>query len=211
MFRKTPHILLCTLGIILGNLSIQAFAQNTNSNTLPPERTQGFLVPACIEENGDTIPYFNLRPVYVFKNVTLNSQEARRAYNRLVRDVKKTLPFAKIVSNTLIETYEYMETLPNDRARHKHLKRMEKELFNEFKPQLKQLTLPQGKLLLKLITRECGTDSYHLIDSFLGSFSATFWDSFARVIGASLKSEYDPNGKDALIERICLQVEQGSL
>lgn len=184
-------------------------AQIQDINKLPPEKAKGFLVPACIEANGDTIPYLTLPTLYVFRNLNFSNQEARMAYKRMVRDVKRTLPFAKLVSNTLIETYEYMETLPNDKARHRHLKKMEKELYQEYKPELKKLTLRQGKLLLKLITRECGTDSYHLIDSFLGGFSATFWDGFARIIGASLKADYNPDGEDALIERVCIEVEQG--
>lgn len=210
MPKRFSHILLlCIIGVFLSNYCIGATAQEMNK--LPPERAKGFLVPACIEANGDTIPFLTLPQVVIFKSLTFNTEESRRAYNKLVRDVKRTLPFAKLVSNTLLETYEYMETLPNDKARHKHLKRMEKELYKEYKPVLKKLTLSQGKLLLKLITRECGTDSYHLIDSFLGGFAATFWNSFANIFGASLKSDYDPEGADRIIERICQEVEQGSL
>ena len=131
------------------------------------------------------------------------------AYRRLVRDVKKALPYAKLVSATLMETYDYLETLPTEREKRRHIKQMEKDLLKEFTPQLKKLTLNQGKLLIKLIGRETGSSSYGLIDAYLGRFSAGFWNTMAGAFGASLKTDYDPEGKDALIERVCVMVERG--
>jgi hypothetical protein len=128
-----------------------------------------------------------------------------------VRDVKKTLPYAKLVYAILIETYEYIETLPNDRMREEHLKRMEKELFKEYKPELKKLTLSQGKLLIKLIDRECNQSSYALVSAYLGRLRAGFWNIFAGIFGASLKTRYDPHGEDALTERVVLLVERNAL
>ena len=125
--------------------------------------------------------------------------------------MKKTLPYAKLVYETLIETYEYIETLPTEKEQQEHLKRMEKELFAQYKPELKKMTLSQGKLLIKLIDRECNQSSYHLVKAFLGSFRAGFWNLFAGMFGASLKTEYDPIGKDALTERIVVLVESGAL
>ncbi|MGL5920185.1 MAG: DUF4294 domain-containing protein, partial [Bacteroidales bacterium] len=106
-------------------------------------------------ENGDTIPFVRLRPVYIFPPMVFKNQKQEIAYWRTVRDVKKTLPYAKLIYETLIETYQYMETLPSDKARTKHLKLMEKELFDTYKPVLKKLTFRQGKLLIKLVDREC--------------------------------------------------------
>ena len=77
---------------------------------------------------------------YILKFKFKNKREQAK-YNKLVRDVKRTLPYAKMVYDTLIETYEYMETLPNDKARQAHLKRMEKELFAQYKPELKKIIL----------------------------------------------------------------------
>ena len=111
----------------------------------------------------------------------------------------------------MIETYEYIETLPTEKEQQEHLKRMEKELFAQYKPELKKMTLSQGKLLIKLIDRECNQSSYHLVKAFLGSFRAGFWNLFAGMFGASLKTEYDPKGKDALTERIVVLVESGAL
>jgi hypothetical protein len=86
---------------------------------------------------------------------------------------------------------------------------MEKELFNQYKPELKKLTLTQGKLLIKLVDRECNQTSYNLVSAYLGKIRASFWNVFAGMFGASLKSKYDPKGKDATTERVVLLVERG--
>lgn len=170
----------------------------------PPKRLQVYKV-----SGRDTIPVVQLPPVYVYGKYRFKSKKEERAYDKLMRDVKKTYPYAKLVYNTLIETYEYMQTLPDDEARDKHLKRMEKELFKEYKPELKKLTFSQGKLLIKLIDRECNQSSYNLLKAYLGSFRAGFWNIFAGLFGASLKSEYKPEGEDRQIEIVVRMVEQG--
>jgi hypothetical protein len=166
--------------------------------------------PAMVE-GGDTVAIVQLREIIIYPPIRFKNKRAQASYDKLVRDVKRTLPYAKMVYHTLIETYEYMETLPNDKAREKHLKRMEKELFQEYKPDLKKLTLSQGKLLIKLIDRECNQSSYNILRAYLGSFRAGFWNIFAGVFGASLKAEYDPLGKDAATERVVIMVERGLL
>ena len=163
---------------------------------------------ATIEGN-DTIPIIFLKEIVVFPQLNFKNEKELQEYNRLVRDVKRTLPYAKLVYNTLIETYEYIETLPNDKAKDAHLKRMEKELFAQYKPELKKLTLSQGKLLIKLVDRECNQSSYQLVNAFLGKLRASFWNLFAGMLGASLKTEYDPRGKDAMTERVVILVERG--
>ena len=159
----------------------------------------------------DTIALYFLNEVLVYPPVTFNSNKERREYDKLVRDVKRTLPYAKLVFNTLIETYEYIETLPDEKSKDAHLKRMEKELFKQYKPELKKLTLTQGKLLLKLIDRECNQSSYHLVSAFLGKFRASFWNLFATMLGANMKTDYDPKGKDAMTERVARLVERGMI
>lgn len=164
---------------------------------------------AYIDENNDTIPIVRLRTVYAYPEVKFKNKKEQQQYTKLVRDVKRTLPYAKMIYDTLIETYEYMKTLPNDKARQDHLKRMEKELFKEYKPELKKLTFTQGKLLIKLVDRECNQSSYNLVKAYLGTFRASFWNLFAGMFGASLKTEYDPKGKDVLTERVVVLVENG--
>ena len=141
-----------------------------------------------------------------FKN-----ERQRKAYNRLVYNVKKVLPIAKEVNAAVIETYEYMETLPNKKAREEHIKYVEKSLKADYTPRLKKLTFSQGKLLIKLIYRETNSSSYQLVKAFLGNTKAVFYQSFAWMLGASLKKEYDPKGKDKLTERVVRLVESGQL
>jgi hypothetical protein len=179
-------------------------AQNSNAT---PGNVAGTVTYAVVE-NGDTIPIVHLREVIVFPKRFANKKEQQR-YDKLVRDVKRTLPYAKMVYYTLIETYEYIETLPTDKAKQQHLKRMEKELFKQYKPELKKLTISQGKLLIKLVDRECNQSSYNILRAYLGSFRAGFWNVFAGIFGASLKSEYNPRGSDALTEQVVLMVEKG--
>lgn len=155
------------------------------------------------------LPDVNVRANKTGRRLTT---EERQAYWRRIRDVKKTLPYAKYVSRTIIETYEYMETLP-EKERTKHLKRVEKELKTEMEPQMRKLTLSQGKILIKLINRQCGSSSYELVKSFLGGWKAFWWNAFARFVGANLKSEYKPqeDEDDAVTERIVELVEAGYL
>lgn len=183
--------------------AITGNAQKLKINTVP----EG--VQRAVLDGKDTIPIVNLQEIFVYPKMRFKNKREENNYNKLVRDVKKTLPYAKMVYETLIETYEYMETLPTDKARHEHLKRMEKDLFKEYKPELKKLTFSQGKLLIKLIDRECNQSSFNLLRAYLGSFRAGFWNLFAGMFGASLKSEYDPKGKDAMTERVVVLVERG--
>lgn len=190
----------CTLAILL-LFCLETKAQTVRTDILP----EGY--QRAVVENGDTIPLISLRGVIVFPEKKFKNKREQQQYTKLIRDVKRTLPYAKMIYDVLIETYEYMETLPNEKSKQKHLERMEKELFKEYKPELKKLTFSQGKLLIKLIDRECNQSSYNLLKAYLGSFRAGFWNFFAGLFGASLKSEYDPDGKDAMTERVVVLVE----
>ena len=109
----------------------------------------------------------------------------------------------------MLETYEYIETLPDDKSKDRHLKSMQKELFDTYMPVLKKLNYRQGKLLIKLIDRECKSSSYQLIQAYLGGAAAGFWNGFGKLFGVSLKTNWEPDGKDKDIEKICVMVEYG--
>lgn len=192
----------CIIVFILCCLDVNA-QKEIKMNTLPEGYYKAYV------DGRDTVAIVNLRDVYVFPKEKFKNKRDEAKYNKLVRDVKRTLPYAKMVYETLIETYEYMETLPTEKAQQAHLKRMEKELFAQYKPELKKLSFSQGKLLIKLIDRECNQSSYNLLKAYLGTFRAGFWNIFAGMFGASLKSEYDPKGKDAMTERVVILVERG--
>ncbi|MBU3854730.1 MAG: DUF4294 domain-containing protein [Candidatus Paraprevotella stercoravium] len=171
---------------------------------------KGYKVPAIIY-NGDTIPHITLRLIYVYPELKFKNKRQERYYYKLVRDVKKTLPLAKEVRNAVIETYEYLETLPDEEAKQKHIKAVEKGLKKQYTPRMKKLTFSQGKLLIKLVDRECNQSSFQLVRAFMGPFKAGFYQTFAALFGASLKKEYRPDDEDKMIERVATLVENGQL
>ncbi len=161
--------------------------------------------------NGDSIQYVEFDDLWVYKPMTFKNKKEREAYNRLVYNVKKVLPIAKEVNRIIIETGDYLETLPNKKARDEHMKIVEASIMKEYKPRMKKLTYAQGKLLIRLVYRECNSSGYDLIKGFLGPIRAGFYQAFAWCFGASLRKQYDPEGVDRLTERIVRQVEAGQL
>ena len=160
---------------------------------------------------GDSIQYMEMNNVYVYPQLTFKNKKQAQAYQRLVFNVKKVLPIAKEARQMLIETTELLDMLPDEKAKQEHIKRVEDDIYRTYKPKMKKLTYSQGKLLIKLIDRECHSSSYDMIKAFMGPIRAGFWQVFAWGFGASLKKEYDPEGVDKLTERVVLMVEAGQI
>jgi hypothetical protein len=118
-----------------------------------------------------------------------------------VRDVKKVQPLADMIQGILIESYEFMKDM-TPKQQQAHIKQLESGLMKQYKPELKKLTFTQGKLLIKLVDRQCASSTYDIIKSFAGTFRAGFYQSFAAIFGASLKKEYNAKGDDKLTERV---------
>lgn len=172
---------------------------------------EGFI--RFVDEYGDTCRMTYIRPLVVYPPMKFKNKKEEEFYWKTVRDVRKTLPLAKLSFATLCETYEYIQTIPDPKKREAHLKRLEKEIFEQYKPMIKTMTKNQGKILLKLINRETDQSSFNIVKAFLGSFRAGFWQTFGRFFGMNLKTGYHPdkNKEDAIIERIATLIEQGSL
>lgn len=199
------NIVIFIVFLLIGNW---CHAQNTQQPANTGKKV--YLTPMCIYE-GDTIPCVQLRTVYIFKPLKFKNRRQANQYNKLVRDVKKVLPISKEINRAIIETYEYMMTLPDEKARQKHMKAVEKSLKEQYTPRMKKLTFAQGKLLIKLVDRQTNSTGYELVKAFMGPFKAGFYQAFAALFGASLKKQYDPTGDDALTERVILLVESGQL
>ena len=191
-----------------------------NDNTLRPEdRMVDMDNPTFVPTvkvgkallDGDSVLFMQMNKVYVYPQAEFKNERQRKAYNRLVYNVKKVLPIAKEVNQIVLETYEYLETLPDKKARRAHMKKVESEIYEKYKPRMKKLSYSQGKLLIKLVNRECNSSSYEIVQAFMGSIRAGFWQAFAWAFGASLKKEYDAEGTDRLTERVILLVESGQL
>lgn len=183
-------------------LFVPAKAQN--------DKRRAYIVGAAAHK-GETIPHIQLPTVYIFTPLKFRNKREKTNYDRLVYDVKKTLPLATEIRKIIIETYETLQLLPDEKAQNKHLEKLEKELKEVYTPKMKKLTLRQGKLLIKLVDRQCDQNAYQLIKLFMGSFKAVFYQSFASLFGASLKKNYDPMGEDSLTERVVIQVLSGEL
>lgn len=168
------------------------------------------LAPMCVYE-GDTIPYFTLPTVHIFKPIYFKNNRERQKYNKLVRDVKKVLPLSKEIRRAVLETYEVLQTLPTEKARNAHIKAVEKSVKKQYTPIMKKLTFSQGKLLIKLVDRQTNSTGYELVKAFMGPLKAGFYQAFAALFGASLKKEYDATGDDAMVERIIILVESGQI
>ena len=149
----------------------------------------------------------------MFPPLKFKNKKEQDFYWRTVRDVRKTLPYAKLICETLIETYEYIETFPTQKEREKYLKEMESAIFEQYKPVLKKFTKGQAKVLVKLIQRETNQSGYDIVKAFLGSFRATFWQGFGRLFGVNLKGKFQPEKtrEDAIIEQVAVAIEQGMI
>ena len=208
--RKTVTLLLMLLGFAT------AFAQTEDDDGV---QAAGIDDPAFVPtvkvskvvDQGDSIPYMEMSNVYVYPQLQFGNKKQMSAYLRLVRNVKKVLPIAKEANHIIVETYDYLQTLPDKKARDEHLKLVEKSIVRDYKPKMKNLTYSQGKLLIKLVYRECDSSSYDIVKAVLGPVRAGFWQAFAWCFGASLKKGYDPEGTDRLTERVVLMVEAGQL
>lgn len=166
-----------------------------------------------LDEEGDSIMVLHLRELTVYPRLKFKNRKQEEYYWRTVRDVKLTLPYAKLIAETLVETYEYIETFPTRKEREDYLKKMEKALFEQYKPVLKRFSKRQAKVLIKLVQRETHQTSYDIVKAFLGTFRASFWQGFGKLFGVSLKSTFNPkkDSSDAMLDRIAREVEQGTL
>lgn len=166
-----------------------------------------------VDEYGDTCRMTVIRDIYVYPPLRFKNKKDEEFYWRTVRDVRKTLPYAKLAFSTLCETYEYIQTIPDAKRREAHLKRLEKDIFEQYKPAIKSMTKGQGKVMLKLINRETHQSTFNIVKAFLGSFRAGFWQTFGRFFGINIKQSWHPdrNKEDATIDRIATLIEQGAL
>jgi len=168
----------------------------------------GYIVALAVVD-GDTMPQIRLRQVYVMPKKVYHSKRERRKFLRLVRKIKKVLPYAQLANKTLRDINKQLEGIDDKRTRKKYIKKVDKVLKERYGDELKNLTISEGRILIKLIDRETGSTSYELIKELKGSFSAFMWQSLARLFGENLKQDYDAKNEDRLIEEILIRIEAG--
>lgn len=176
------------------------------------EQLQGYLL-AGEWYNGEIIPVAELKEIPVFPPLKFRSKKTEKFYWKTVRDVKKVYPYVKFVGKEYRRINAICDTISNPKEKKRMLKEYEKALLKEYKPIMKTFTLSQGKMMIKLIDRECEKSSYDLIKQFRGGFVAWWWQVFAKMLGADLKDDYNISQKeqDKIIERVILLYEAGAL
>ncbi len=152
-----------------------------------------------------TVPTMQKYPPLQF-----SSESERREYGLLVKRVKKVLPYAVQVRYIVLETYLVLENLPQDQ-RKAHINKVRKELNDQYGRTVRKMSKKEGQLLIKLIDRECNQTGYEIVRAFIGSFKAGFYQTIARLFGHNLKKQYDPEGDDRMLERVCRLVESGQI
>ena len=177
-----------------------------------------FSMPVCGQEqvlakveNGDTIYVVALHDLYVYAPLKFKNKRQERFYWRTVRDVKKTLPYARMIRADMEFADEELAKIQDPKERKRWWKKYEKYLFNKYEDDFRHMYASQGQMLMLLMSRETDHTSYDLIKLYRGKASANWWQFVAKLFKNDLKEEYDGNDKDAISERVIHLVEAGQL
>ena len=164
-----------------------------------------------VKRDGVTMPEVEIKEVTVVARPGSARRNEYRKYERLISNVKRVYPYALMVRERLNKVNEDLKNITGEKGRKEYIKNIEKDVFAEYENGIRNMTITQGRLLIKLIDRETQNTSYVLIRDYRGKFTAAFWQGIARIFGTNLKEEYDPYGDDALIEYIIREVDAGRL
>lgn len=188
------------------------FKVNTFAQIYDPRLgDENLFLARAIVIDGDTFLY-NTLPVFVLLSPKeFNSRRERVRYNRLMRNVMRVYPYARLAGMKLRQYNDLLLNVTSEREKRQIMRRVEDELEAQFGNELKKLTFTQGVILLKLLDRETGHTGYELLSDLRGTFRAFFWQGIGRLFGYNLRIKYDPNGRDKDIEDIVLRIKYGQL
>lgn len=186
-------------------LFLAGAGQDLQAQTRGPYDT--IKVYAYITPEGDTIPESVLPPVEVLGKLTGKWKRHWAEWTRLRNAVYVTYPYAIAASRIMNDINAKLEHVVDKKQRRAIIKSREKELKRDFADKLTQLSVYQGKVLMKLIYRQTGNNCYEIIQEYKGGFNAAFWQTIAVVFGSNLKQNYDPYGKDLDMEKIVRDVQ----
>jgi hypothetical protein len=200
------------LSILIFFIYVSDATAQTDSLKQKSDSLQGrsFLIQK-VNRNGVTLPEVEIKEVTVYAHPRFPRKSDFRKYERLIYNLKKVYPYALIVRSRLARVDADMRNINTENDRKEYLKKVEKDVFAEYEGAIRDMTITQGRLLIKLIDRETMNTSYTLIKDYRGKIAAAFWQGIARIFGTNLKEEYDPYGEDALIESIILEIDAGNL
>jgi hypothetical protein len=163
----------------------------------------------AIIENNDTIPVFYLNEVDVTTNMVFKTKRQYEQWTRVKYNVKKVYPYAILASAKLKQYDLILSKMEDEDIRKAYLRVCEKDLRHEFEDELKGLSVSQGRVLMKLINRETGKTTYTIVKELRGSFQASMWQALAKLFGNDMKTEYDSQTEDVMIEKAIAMVERG--
>ena len=192
-----------TLNIISG----QGDTSRNKADSLPDK----FYVIQKVDRNGENLPEIEIKEISIYGELKPASRFQSWRYERTIYNVKRVYPYSKIVRERLDRVNEDLKKITDEKERREYIKTFEKDVFSDYEDDMRHMTITQGRILIKLIDRETENTSYELIKEYRGNISAAFWQGIARIFGSNLKSEYDPEGDDYLIERIIYEIEMGRL
>lgn len=195
--KLLPYLLASALFCVTASLSAQE-KQNDN-----------FVITRAQVEGADTLPVIDLPEVRVYESRDFEYLYLKRRYRRMILNVKKAYPYARIAADELKKLDDHLLTLKDEKEQKAYIEQAEKEIMGRFEKEVRRLTVSQGIILVKLIDRETGRTSYQVIRELKGGFTAFFWQGIARIFGNNLKTEYDPEGQDKIMEDIVLGIEAG--
>ena len=180
--------------LVIALLSVFSFAQDK------------LLIAPFTIVNGDTFFISNVPEVEV---LAFKDKEEHKKYFILKRRVLKVYPFATSAKEKLLSIQKGLDSIPKRRHKKRYTKEVARWVKEEYADRLKNLTMSEGKILVKLIYRETNTTSYDIVKSYRGRFNAFFWQTMAKLWDNNLKTEYDPvnNREDMLIEHILIQAK----
>lgn len=181
----------------------------TQPQQTAPVQPQGNFLEYIVEGN-DTIFIDQIRAAKVFSRMPKMKGREWRKYYRLVHNFSKAYPYALVARKLVTEADS---TIAADRLkgakREKYISKVQKELFDVFEGQMRNLTVSQGALIMKLVDREIGKSSYDIIKGYKSGITAGFWQGIAKVFGSDLKAPYDPEGEDKAVEELVKIWEDG--
>lgn len=204
--NKMPLRLYYGLSLLL--CSLLSTAQTPEAADIFTSPAKGIRVRAEVV-NGDTLPLIYLNAVDVYTDYVYRTPRQRELWTRTKFNVKKVYPYAILAAAKLKEFDKALEAIPDEKTKKTFIKSCERELRYAFEDELKDLTISQGKILMKLIDRETGKTTYDVVKQLRGGFQAAMWQTVARIFGHNMKVEYNANEEDVMIERAIKLIEDG--
>ena len=190
-------------------ISVQELRNSLTDNTVPQQHESDGMLPFFVEGE-DTIYYDTITASKIYSQIPKQKGREWREYYRLVHNFSKAYPYALVARKLVIEADS---TIAADKLkgakREKYVSQVQKELFEVFEGQMRQLTVSQGALIMKLVDREVGKSSYDIIKGYKSGITAGFWQGIAKILGSDLKKPYDPEGEDLATEELVKLWESG--